>query len=577
VTRTRERAAGLVDRLHRLGADVEIVPLLTTVPIASPDDISAQARALAEAPADRIAVFTSATAARMVLGVVDPSVLAGVAVAVVGPETAAAVRAAGVEVDVVPSVHDAASLAEALIQRGVTGARVWFPVAEGASDVIPERLKGAGAEVRVQLLYRSAMPDDAPRRMRTALQRGVDAITLTSGRTAKHLRQAADGESLGSCVVACIGDATAAVARGLGLPVAVVAREHTARGLADAVAAHFAPAATLTRDVHFPTTRLRRLRRTPALRRLARETALRPSDLVQPFFVRAGISERVPIRSLPGQWHETVESLVPEVEATLRSGVSAVLLFGLPLSKDSEGSEAWDDGGAVQQAIRGVRARFGDGCAVIADCCLDEYTDHGQCGVLREDGSVDNDRTLELYARIAVSQASAGADVIAPSGMMDGQVRAVRDALDAAGFASTAIMAYSAKFASVLYGPFRDAADCAPHQGDRRGYQMDPGNAREAVREALLDIEEGADIVMVKPAMTYLDVVARVREATMLPLAAYCVSGEYAMLRHAAAAGAFEERDAVLEALQGVRRAGADIVITYHARCAAGWLSEVQP
>jgi porphobilinogen synthase len=211
---------------------------------------------------------------------------------------------------------------------------------------------------------------------------------------------------------------------------------------------------------------------------------------------------------------------------------------------------------------------------LIADCCLDEYTDHGHCGVLLDDGRVDNDATLDLYARIAVSQAAAGADIIAPSGMMDGQVAAIRQALDDNGFAETAILAYSAKFASVMYGPFRDAADCAPKHGDRRGYQMDVANQREAVRETMLDIEEGADMVMVKPALTCLDVVARVRDATDLPLAAYCVSGEYAMLRAAAAAGAFEERAAVLEALTAIRRAGADMVITYHARQVARWLAE---
>jgi porphobilinogen synthase len=213
---------------------------------------------------------------------------------------------------------------------------------------------------------------------------------------------------------------------------------------------------------------------------------------------------------------------------------------------------------------------------VIADCCLCEYTDHGHCGFLLDNGDVDNDATLELYARTAVSQAAAGADVIAPSGMMDGQVAAIREALDTAGYPDTAILAYSAKFATVLYGPFRDAAECAPKVGDRRSYQMDPANQREAVREAILDVEEGADMVMVKPALTYLDVVARVRDETDLPLAAYCVSGEFAMLHHAAAAGAFDERAAVLEALGGIRRAGADMIITYHARAAAGWLAETK-
>jgi porphobilinogen synthase len=324
----------------------------------------------------------------------------------------------------------------------------------------------------------------------------------------------------------------------------------------------------------FPLDRPRRLRRTPSLRRLARETRLSPDGLVHPLFVREGLAAPSAIESLPGHRQETVDSAAAAVESALAVGVRAVLLFGLPERKDDAGSEAWNDRGIVQLTLRSLRRRFGDDCVLLADCCLDEYTDHGHCGVLRDDGSVDNDATLELYARVAVSQAGAGADVIAPSGMMDGQVGAIRAALDAAGFTETSILAYSAKYASVMYGPFRDAADCAPRSGDRRGYQMDVGNAREAVREALLDVSEGADMVMVKPALTCLDVIARVRAAVDLPLAAYNVSGEYAMIAHAARAGAFDERAAALEALTSIRRAGADIIISYHALQAARWLRE---
>ena len=324
----------------------------------------------------------------------------------------------------------------------------------------------------------------------------------------------------------------------------------------------------------FPTERPRRLRRTPALRRLVRETRVDAASLILPAFVREGLTRPEPIASLPGQRHDTTDSIVETAERALNVGCGALLAFGLPEHKDADGSGAWADEGAVQQSIRGLKHRFGDAIAVIADCCLCEYTDHGQCGVLGAGGSVDNDATLEAYARTAVSQAAAGADVIAPSGMMDGQVGAIRQALDAAGFDDTAVLGYSAKFASVMYGPFRDAAGCAPQGGDRRGYQMDPANQREAVREALLDVEEGADAIMVKPAMTYLDVVARVRDNSDLPLAAYCVSGEYAMLRAAAATGAFDERAAVLETLTGIRRAGADMIITYHALDAACWLQE---
>ncbi|HEY8756540.1 MAG TPA: porphobilinogen synthase [Candidatus Dormibacteraeota bacterium] len=324
----------------------------------------------------------------------------------------------------------------------------------------------------------------------------------------------------------------------------------------------------------FPVDRPRRLRRTPALRALARETALAPADLIQPAFVREGIAAPVAIGSMPGQQQETLESLSAAVEDTVSAGCAAVILFGVPEHKDARGSQAWADEGIVQRALRSLHDRFGDDCALIADCCLDEFTDHGHCGVLREDGTVDNDATIELYARIAVSQAAAGADIIAPSGMMDGQVAAIRGALDENGFQDTAVLAYSAKYASVMYGPFREAADCAPRSGDRRSYQMDVGNVREAVRRVRTDVAEGADMVMVKPALTALDVVARVRDAVEVPVAGYCVSGEYAMLHAAAAAGAFDERAAVLESLTAVRRAGADVIITYDARRAARWLRE---
>jgi porphobilinogen synthase len=324
----------------------------------------------------------------------------------------------------------------------------------------------------------------------------------------------------------------------------------------------------------FPAERPRRLRRTALLRSLARETRLSAAELVHPLFIREGIAEPVAIDALPGHRQETIASAAWLVEEALGLGIGSVLLFGVPARKDAIGSEAWNDHGVVQSALRALRRQSGDACILIADCCLDEYTDHGHCGVLREDGSVDNDRSLELYGRIAVSQAAAGADVIAPSGMMDGQVAAIRVALDAAGFADIAILAYSAKYATVMYGPFRDAADCAPRSGDRRGYQMDVANVREALREVRLDLAEGADMVMVKPALTCLDVIARVRAEVEVPVAAYNVSGEYAMVHHAAQAGAFEERAAALEALTAIRRAGADVVITYHALQAARWLRE---
>jgi porphobilinogen synthase len=322
----------------------------------------------------------------------------------------------------------------------------------------------------------------------------------------------------------------------------------------------------------FPATRMRRLRRTGLLRDLVRETSLETRHLVSPMFVTLGAAARTPIEAMPGVDRLSIDAAVQEAGQVAALGIPAVLLFGIPAEKDDEGSGAWDDEGVVQLATRAIKAAHPE-LLVIADLCLCEYTSHGHCGVLRADGGVDNDATLELLSRTAVSQAEAGADVIAPSDMMDGRVGHLRTALDEHALADTPIMAYSAKFASAFYGPFREAAGSTPAQGDRRGYQMDPANGDEALREVLLDVEEGADIVMVKPALPYLDVIRRVKDATRMPVAAYNVSGEYAMLKAAAAAGYLDERAAVLETLTGIRRAGADIVITYHAKDVAGWLT----
>lgn len=316
--------------------------------------------------------------------------------------------------------------------------------------------------------------------------------------------------------------------------------------------------------------RPRRLRRTLALRSLARETRLSAEAFVYPIFVRPGRGIREPIASMPGQERLSVDALVGEAAHLHALGLGAVMLFGLPESKDARGSGAYDDDGIVQQAVRSLRAAD-PALAIITDVCLCEYTSHGHCGVVRE-GAVDNDATLDLLGRTAVSLAAAGADIVAPSAMMDGQVAAIRAALDDAGFSETAILAYSAKYASAFYGPFRDAAGSAPQFGDRRGYQMDPPNAREAEREIALDLAEGADAVMVKPALAYLDVIHRVRSSVPVPLAAYNVSGEYAMVKAAAAEGWLDERAAVLEILTSIARAGADLIITYHAKEAAQWL-----
>jgi porphobilinogen synthase len=322
--------------------------------------------------------------------------------------------------------------------------------------------------------------------------------------------------------------------------------------------------------VSFPVSRPRRLRRTAALRRLVAETRLSVDDLVAPLFVREGIDEPQPVESLPGVVQHTRASLRAEVSALRDLGVPAVILFGIPGEKDAVGSEAWNPDGVVQVALKDLRDEVGDEMVLMADLCVDEYTDHGHCGVLDGYGSVDNDATLELYARAAVAQADAGADVTAPSGMMDGQVAAIRSALDGSGHLDTVILAYSAKYASALYGPFRDAVDVQIlGGGDRRGYQQDPPNAREAILEILADIEQGADMVMVKPALSYLDVISEARAVVDVPLAAYHVSGEYAMVQ-AAAANGWLDGDAVgMEHLLSIRRAGADFILTYLARRAA--------
>ena len=316
----------------------------------------------------------------------------------------------------------------------------------------------------------------------------------------------------------------------------------------------------------FPVERPRRLRRTAALRRLVAETELRPSDLVAPLFVREGIDAPQPIASLPGVAQHSLTSLRKEVRHLAALRVAGCILFGVPLRKDAEGSGAFDPDGIVQRALREVRDEVGDELVVMADLCLDEYTDHGHCGVLAPDGSVDNDATLERYARAAVAQATAGAAVVAPSGMMDGQVGAIRTALDAAGHEAVAVLAYSAKYASALYGPFREAVDVTiAGGGDRRSYQQDPANAREALREVALDLAEGADMVMVKPALAYLDVLAAVASTSPVPVAAYHVSGEYAMVKAAAAQGWIDGDAVMAEHVGAIKRAGADFVLTYAA------------
>jgi porphobilinogen synthase len=325
--------------------------------------------------------------------------------------------------------------------------------------------------------------------------------------------------------------------------------------------------------MEFPAYRPRRLRRTPALRALIRENALSPAELIYPLFVKFGTGKRDEIGSMPGVFQLTLDQLPAEIDELKRLGIPAVILFGLPDVKDEAGSGAFAEDGIVQQAIRAIKAHDPE-FMVITDVCMCEYTSHGHCGALDEHGCVMNDVTLEMLASTAVSHAEAGADMVAPSDMMDGRVGAIRAALDAEGYTEVPIMAYSAKYASAYYGPFREAADSTPAFGDRRAYQMDPANDEEALRETALDIDEGADIVMVKPALAYMDIIRRVKDEFGYPTCAYNVSGEYAMVKAAAANGWVDEKRVVLETLTAFKRAGADMIITYHAKDAARWLKE---
>ncbi|MFC9971351.1 porphobilinogen synthase [Spirillospora sp. NPDC127200] len=318
-------------------------------------------------------------------------------------------------------------------------------------------------------------------------------------------------------------------------------------------------------SAQFPVARPRRLRRTSALRRLVAETRLSPADLVLPMFVKEGLSEPAPIASMPGVYQHTRDSLRKAAHEAVEAGVGGIILFGVPAVKDERGSAGDDPEGVVQVALRDLAADLGDETVLMTDLCLDEFTDHGHCGIVTADGGIDNDATLERYASIAVAQAEAGSRVVAPSGMMDGQVAAIREALDGAGYEELPILAYSAKYASAYYGPFRDAAECAPQFGDRSTHQQDPANVDESLREVFLDLDEGADMVMVKPAGAYLDVVRRVRDAVDVPVAAYQVSGEYSMIEAAAEKGWIDRERTIDESLTAIRRAGADIVLTYWA------------
>jgi len=413
-------------------------------------------------------------------------------------------------------------------------------------------------------------------------------VTFTSSSTAEGFVELLGddaGKVLARATTACIGPITAATVERLGGTADIVARTFTTEGLVDAITSHFTEVGvSATRGSRAQIHRPRRLRRMESLRRLVREVALTPADLVYPIFVDERDHGSLEIASMPGLRRARLGDVGDVAQRAFGSGIPAVLLFGIPAVKDAEGSGSYDPDGVVQRAIGEIKSRTPD-LAVITDVCLCEYTEHGHCGIVNDrderrwrssfpEGYVLNDETLEVLQWIAVSHAAAGADIVAPSGMMDGMVGALRTALDARGFEGVGILSYAVKYASAFYGPFRDAAEGVPKHGDRRSHQMDVANVREALREVQLDVEQGADIVMVKPALSYLDVLRQTRDAfPELPLAAYNVSGEYSMVKAAAAAGWLDERQAVMEVLTSMKRAGADMIITYHAQDVAAWLN----
>jgi len=497
----------------------------------------------------------------------------------IGKGTASALEAAGIEVAAMP--EEAVSDRIAACMGAVAGKRVLVPGSDLARAVVGRELRALGASVDEVVAYRTvaAAPDPAAL---AELGRGVDAVLFTSPSTARNFAALPGAmEQAGRATIACIGPVTESAARELGFTVAVTAADHSEEGLLEALVGYWRDDGRKSMD---PQARIinrpRRLRNGAGLRALVRETRLSPEDFMYPLFVTHGKGVRHEISSMPGVFQLSIDELEREAAELASLGIPAVMLFGLPEAKDAVGSENFAEDGIVQQAIRGLK-RAAPALVVATDVCLCEYSESGHCGLLNHgghpglpEGYVLNDETLPILARVAVSHALAGADIVAPSGMMDGMVAAIRAGLDGAGYEQLPILSYSVKYASGFYGPFRDAANGAPAFGDRSSHQMDPANSREALREARLDLEEGADMLMVKPALAYLDIIRQTREHfPELPLAAYNVSGEYSMVKAAARNGWIDEKRVALEILTGIKRAGADFIITYHAKDAARWIS----
>ena len=578
VTRARAQAGALTELLEHVGATVVELPSIEIV-VANLEQMDAAIQDLTSV--DWI-VFTSANgvsafADRLNALGMDRTTTSGAIVCAIGRATAAQLRERGIRVDFVPERAIAESVVAELAGLGIDGKRVLLPQAEIARDTVAAGLRQAGADVEVVVAYRTVMPDGYDDEQVRRLLDGVDFATFASPSSIRNAIALAGGSLPGMRVV-CIGPVTAAAACEAGLTVAAVAGEHSIAGLVDAVVRLVERGEegfqmSDVRDGQWPPfRRFRRLRQREGLRRFARETVLLPSDFVYPLFVTFGHGVRREVPSMPDVFQVSVDQLGYEAEELRSLGVGAVLLFGIPEHKDGLASDAYDSNGIIQQAIRELK-RVDPELVVIGDVCCCEYTDHGHCGILHGE-MVDNDQTLSLLARIALAQAEAGVDIVAPSDMMDCRVLVLRQALDQAGHVNLPILSYAAKYASGFYGPFRDAAESTPAFGDRRSHQMDWANAREALAEIATDLVEGADAVLIKPAMPYLDVIAKAHERFDVPIAAYNVSGEYAMVRAAGRAGWIDERRVTMEILTSIRRAGASQIITYHAKDAARWLLE---
>ena len=521
-------------------------------------------------------LFTSANGVHAVASCCKPSLaecLREHRIAVVGSKTAEALLAHGIQAHIIPEMSSQAGLIETYQKDGRPQSLLFFRAEEG-SDLLSETLQASGVRIATIFAYGMRCPQDPATEITTMLQQQkIDAVLLGSAKTAQYyLQRIQDLDTANQTCIVVMSQQVADAADKLGLQVQIIARQASFATMLDDLEHYFSQRSCSPMSSSPLTIRPRRLRQSAAIRRMVRETSLSSADFIYPLFVDEGISEPLPVKSMPGVSRLPLADIAAAVKAVKAAGIPGIIFFGIPKDKDAIGSGGWDDDGIVQQAIRAAKEACPNMC-VIADSCFCEYTDHGHCGVLCGE-TVDNDVTLENLKKEAVSYAKAGVDIVAPSGMMDGMTEAIRSALDEAGFSDTLVMPYAVKYASGYFGPFRDAADSTPSFGDRTTYQMDPGNRREAIREALLDVEEGADMLIVKPAMAYMDIIHEVKEATQLPIAVYNVSGEYAMVKAAAANDWIDEKRVVLETMLGFKRAGADIIISYHALDVARWLNE---